>query len=185
MISKINNKNGGFTLIEMLVAVLLLTTAIAGPLTIASKGITASIVAKDQVTAFNLAQDAIEYVRFKRDTNRLSGASWLTGLSGGVCDGVNGCYLDSTENDPTLPTACPSSNCSTRGLRYDLANKRFTYHSSPVVSFPSTIFTRVVTITTPVSGNANEAAVSVRVYWSDQANLTREIVVRENMLNWQ
>ena len=49
----------GFTLIETLIAVLILTTAIAGPLTIASKGLTATLVAKDQISAFYLAQDAV------------------------------------------------------------------------------------------------------------------------------
>src|SRR3990167_9485995 len=69
----------GFSLIETLVAVLLLATAITGPLTIASKSFLVATVAKDQVTAFYLAQDAVEYVRFARDSNKLSGSDWLSG----------------------------------------------------------------------------------------------------------
>lgn len=189
MTNKLKKITKGFTLIEMLVAVLLLITAIAGPLTIASKGITASIVAKDQVTAFNLAQDAVEYIRFRRDTNKLAGNPWLTGLEG--CLDIKGCHLDSTENDPVLPVTCPTEGCVTRALRYDITNHRYTHANQSTANCNAasgvctTIFRRIVFITTPVNGNADEAAVTVQMLWSDQANITREIVVRENMLDWQ
>ncbi len=53
----------GFTLVETLVAIAILMIAIAGPLTIASKGLTAATYAKNQVIASFLAQDLIEYVK--------------------------------------------------------------------------------------------------------------------------
>ena len=85
-------KKKGFTLIETLVAILILTTAIAGPLTIASRGLNAALIAKDQTTASYLAQDAIEYVRAVRDTNRLLGGDWLTGAGGsGAITNLSGC----------------------------------------------------------------------------------------------
>src|SRR3989344_3852661 len=110
MINKI--KNRGFTLIETLIAVLLLSVAITGPLTIASKGLTATLVAKDQFIAFYLAQDAVEYVRYVRDSNCLAAvggaggcaaSAWLANLGGswggsswsGGCFGASGCYFDS------------------------------------------------------------------------------------------
>ncbi len=176
--------SGGFTLIETLVAVLLLTTALAGPLTIASKGITASIVAKDQIVAFYLAQDAIEYVRFKRDSNRLAGNSWLTGLNNCIsAGGTVACILDSTENSPSAPSSCASITTCTV-LRYDTTNNRFTYSVTGSVISPIAL-RRAVIITTPVNGNADEISVTVNVTWSDQASITRSIVVRENLLNWQ
>jgi prepilin-type N-terminal cleavage/methylation domain-containing protein len=76
MINRILKQARGFTLVETLVAVLLLTVAIAGPLTIISKSLITALVAKDQVTAFFLAQDAVEYVRFVRDTNKLQDSAW-------------------------------------------------------------------------------------------------------------
>lgn len=167
----------GFTLIETLVAIVILTTAIAGPLTIAAKSFMAATVVKDQITAFYLAQDAVEYIRFKRDTNRLAGSSWLTGLDGGICTGATGCYLDSTGNNPANPTFCPGT-C--QPLRYDTTNNRFTYTGGT-----ATIFKRTIVITTPVGTNADEASITVTVSWSDQAGITRSVVVLENMFNWQ
>lgn len=183
----------GFTLIETLVAVLILTTAIAGPLTIASKSLLTAQVAKDQVTAFYLAQDAVEYVRFKRDSACLAGAvspctAWLSTLSN--CTGANGCYLDSTENSPVgdTPQACQSGGCiqstfaSSKFLYYDSTNNRFTYSTSGTTR---TGFARQVSITTPVGGNAEEAKLTVQVSWSDTGSNTRSVTVYEDLFNWQ
>lgn len=174
----------GFTLVEMLVAVFLLITAVAGPLTIASRGLTASIVAKDQVTAFFLAQDAVEYVRYMRDSNRLAGNAWLVGLSNCIStDGSQACILDSTENSATPPSQCAAPTTCTI-LRYDSSNGRFTYSTVGSTISPISL-RRAVSIETPLNGSANEAAVTVTVTWSDQANITRSVVVRENILDWQ
>lgn len=174
--------NKGFTLIETLIAVTILATAIAGPLTIAAKSFMAAVVVKDQITAFYLAQDAVEYIRFKRDTNRLAGSSWLTGLTNCISvGGTQACNLDSTENSVTPPTLCPTPTTCTV-MRYDDVNNRFTYTGGT----QSTIsLRRAVIIQTPVGSSAGEASVTVTVSWSDQAGITRSVVVRENIFNWQ
>lgn len=185
---------GGFTLIETLVAVVVLMTAIAGPLTIASKGLQATLIAKDQDTAMYLAQDATEYIRWARDTNRLSGGDWLTGAGGGAnavnltpCISTNGstaCYFDSLGNNPNVITTCGGSTCSAFPLYYDPTNDYFTYNQTNTTQ---TIFTRTVQIITPVGGNSNEveAIASTTVSWSDAAGVTRQVRVREDLFNWQ
>lgn len=182
----------GFTLIETLVAVFILVTAIAGPLTIASRGLTTALVAKDQVTAFYLAQDAVEYIRYKRDSACLaSGVSpcdnavWLSTVS--ACTGANGCYLDSTEHSPVSPSACIPSAClngttftSSKFLYYDYSNSRFTYSATvPNIKQP---FARSVIISTI---NTNEVKLKVTVSWSDTSGVVRSVVVIEDLLNWQ
>lgn len=186
----------GFTLIETLIAVMLLAIAITGPLTIASKGLTATLVAKDQFIGFYLAQDAIEYVRYVRDSNCLalgggaggcSTSVWLTGLGSwggsswsGTCFAASGCYVDSL-NDPTASppgvTAC-SGTCPV--MNYDSTLKKFTYTSgSPTLQR----FIRTVTIT---NTTPDEAVVTVTVSWTDVAGVTRvPITVRENIFRWQ
>lgn len=72
-------KEKGFTLIETLVAISILMIAIAGPLTVATKGYTASIEAKNQSIAMNLAQEGMEYLNNIKD-NRLWG-NWVRGSS--------------------------------------------------------------------------------------------------------
>jgi len=180
----------GFTLIETLLAVLLLTTAIAGPLTIASKGLLSATSAKDQVTAFFLAQDAIEYLRFKRDSNCLGAGSaagscpagvWLQNIVGsGACsaDGTTLCQLDSV-NDTV--TSC-SGTCSI--LNYNSSLGYFGYSSgSGWVQTPQR-FIRTVKVITPWGGNSAAANFEVTVSWMT-SGVAHSITVRENILNWQ
>ena len=193
------NSKRGFTLIEMLIAVLLLTTAVAGPMTIASRGITASTVAKDQVTAFFLAQDAVEYIRYQRDTNKLAGDDWLTGIGGttapGGCEGARGCLIDATGNDVGSSVQHPIGVCgpgagSTCGspLLYNTETKRFTYINAGATT-DFTIFRRHVKM---VELSADEVELEVRVIWCYDNNLpscaedpdSKEVVVRENLLDW-
>jgi len=182
----------GFTLIETLVAVLILATAIAGPLTIASRGLTTALVAKDQVTAFYLAQDAVEYIRFKRDSACLAAgvspcdnAVWLSTLTP-ACTGSNGCYLDSTETttNPPLnngPLSCGAIPCSLSNhpLYYDPVNNRFTYTSLNNIRQP---FVRTVILT---SVNSNEEKLSVTVSWNDTGGVPRSVSVNEDIFNWE
>ncbi|MCC7500558.1 prepilin-type N-terminal cleavage/methylation domain-containing protein [Candidatus Nomurabacteria bacterium] len=184
--------NRGFTLIEMLVSVLLLTLAIGGPLTISGKGLLVALVAKDQTIAFYLAQDAVEYVRYARDTNSLGGGNWLSGV--GATNGVNltpcisstgatKCYLNTlgAGDVPTVPTACPSNVCSK--LYYNNTTKNYTYTTTGG-NTPS-IFTRSIAIQNPVGAAANEAILSVTVSWSDIGNNIRSITVTETLFDWQ
>lgn len=187
MTNKINNK--GFTLIETLVAIMVLMSAIVGPLVIVQQGLKATTVAKDQDTAFYLAQDAVEYIRFVRDTNKLSGGDWLTGAGGGgnirnltVCKSANGsaqCRVDSMQNQQSTIVSCSGDTGGVcKAIQYDAANNYFSYTTGT-----ASLFIRTITITTPVGSNSDEAALAVTVTWSDPVPHT--IRVREDLFNWQ
>lgn len=163
---------------------MILATAVAGPLSIASRGLNTSLVTKDQITAFFLAQDAIEYVRYVRDSNRLKGADWLTGSGGSsagidlvtACGGANGCYLDSTQNSPSTPQAC-SGTCPT--LYYNTASGLYTYTTS---GNTKTLFTRRIQLQ---NVGTKEYRIYVTVSWSDIGDKSRQVVVYENIFDWQ
>lgn len=170
--------HSGFTLVETLVAVLLLITAIAGPLSIASRGLTTAVVTKDQITAYYLAQDAVEYIRFKRDTACLAGTSpcgsgvWLASVSG--CISANGCNADSAQD---TVTACTNAACANAApMRFN--NTTHTYNTSGTIT-PT--FNRIIKI----SGSGDEGKVFVTVSWMDTGGVTRTVSVTENMFNWQ
>ena len=67
MINKKQTIQKGFTLIEVLIAVFILITAVVVPLTIGSKGIFYSNFVRDQSIASYLVQEGMEYVRLQRD----------------------------------------------------------------------------------------------------------------------
>lgn len=121
---KIQSTKRGFTLIEAMIAVTILTLAVAGPLYTANSAIVASMTARDQLTASYLAQEGIEYVRAMRDYEYLaafndplitdkSGVAWsnfLTGnTGGGQLGAVTSCRTTTCTIDPTRSMGYGSS----------------------------------------------------------------------------
>lgn len=162
----------GFTLIEALVAIAILTISIAGPITIASKGISSSVFARDQITAFYLAQEAVEYVRNKRDENSIKGNDWLDGLS--ECMGSNICTIDINESEPSnIITQCPGGVCPV--LRYDDSTNFYNYSTGD-----NSIFTRTTNIATI---NAREVSITTTLSWSTGV-LGKTFTVKEHIFDW-
>lgn len=63
--------NKGFTLIETLVAITILLVGVIGPLTLAARGISDGLYAQNELTATLLAQEAIEVIINRRNSNTL------------------------------------------------------------------------------------------------------------------
>lgn len=155
----------GFTLIETFVAITILLTAITGPLTIASRGLSSAFLAKEQTTASYLAQEAIEYIRWKRDTNALAGSSWLAGLS--ACTS-SACYVDVVRDTiNSCVGSCPSIAYNPSSWFYDVS-------SSPG-------FTRTVQVTSLTS---SESQIIVTVTWTSGGG-PHTVTAVENIFNWQ
>jgi hypothetical protein len=148
-------------------------------LTIASKGLSAALIARDQMIAFYLAQDGVEYIRFIRDSNRLGGAAWLTNLSN--CTGATGCTVD-----PSTATvaACPLAGCDFIHKHIVAGgNTYFSYNAGDTITPQQ--FKRTITLTSPSTGEATEEVLTVSVSWRAQSGVTRTITVRENLFDWQ
>lgn len=174
---KLKNKNNnksvnsqserGFTLIESLVAITILLIAITGPLVLAKQGVISSRLAKNQITAFYLAQDVIEFVRNKRDSNFLGGGNWLSGLDDCIGSG-NKCEIDTTSNTiSSCGPTCPLLRESSEGLYgYNLA-------------WGETGFRRNVWVTISPS-NSDEVLIEVELLWDGD---NKSFTIRESMLN--
>lgn len=94
---------GGYSLVEVLVAISVLLISIVGPLTIASKGLQNSIFAKQQNIAFFLAQEGLESIIKIREEGGVK-AYALTGEAGGPTAWDDIAALDSF--DCTAETPC-------------------------------------------------------------------------------
>ena len=173
-------KNKGFTLVEAMVAISVLSLAVTGPLLIAQKGLASAIYAKDQITAFYLAQEAVEYIRNVRDTNRITASSWLNGLSACMSSGANEkCTIDARKTDFTASgavTSCPSGTCP--AISFDSSTGLYGYGIGN-----TTKFTRSISIDNRAS--AKEALITVTVSWStDLFSSPRTFTVEETIFNF-
>lgn len=173
----------GFTLVETMVAIAIITIAIVGPMHAVQQGVIASYVARDRLIASSLAQEGVEYVHAIRDGNFLynlanPGAprSWLYGVDGtggsSNCGGSAKCILDPTQNTVSVCSGtCAPLKVSTIGVYNQTAAN---------ASNVATRFTRSVTLTTI---SATETKVTVSVSWIT-ARVTYTVSVSETLVNW-
>ncbi len=185
---KIFKNQKGFTILESIVAIMILSLSISGVFSAIQQSLSQSIIAKDEVKAFYLAQEAIEVIRNKRDANQLykienpsTSNTWLTGISkdvGDPCSFGKVCQVDATSTYLDLSlTYCNSSSWgSCENLRQDSTTFLYSYDGSD----PEINFKREVKIE---SINANEVAVTVRVSWT-KGVVTREFKVKTLLFNW-
>lgn len=174
--------NKGFTLIEALIAITILTFAITATFTAAQSGLASAVESRDQISSFFLAQEAVEFVRNKRDTNSLAGTNWLSGIasvSQDVCYPPKGCTLDVVTGSfgvCSSPNNCPPlkqdrvAGSATEGM-YGYATPW-----TPTNFVRTLQFERI---------NADEIALTVTITLK-KANLTiQTFKVRESIFNWQ
>ena len=102
MMKTVRSTSAGFTLIETLVAITILTLAVVGPLFAAHRAVIAAQISRSQLVASYLAQEGVEYVRSMRDSIYLAASpgadastvAWTTFL---------------TSNNPLSVTQCRAS----------------------------------------------------------------------------
>ena len=186
-------KVGGFTLIETLVGVTILLVAIVGPLYIAFQGVSLSLLARDQITASFLAQEGLEFVRFRIGTNNnalkigkgliSSGTSYdLTKCSWQLNAGKY-CIVDTFDEIPA--TAITECNGDCPYLRYSTTTRRYNYDSGGDTY--ETFFRRSIRIKhddTLADDEIMEFQVESKIEWGKPDNV-RSLVLKEIILDWQ
>ncbi len=160
----------GFTLLETLVAVTVLVFAIIGPLELASRSIGSAIISQNQIIAFYLGQEAMEFVRNKRDSNLSASENWLKGLD--KCKSSNGCYVDAINNEiEVCSDECPAIKYNDEtGYNYNEGN--------------NTIFFRSVKIINPAGSYNDEAKIETNISWTEKSGI-KSFVLEEYIYDWK
>ncbi len=92
-----NFKLKGFTLLEMILAIFVLVVGILSIMSLIQGTISANALAVDRLTAVYLAQEGIELVRNKRDSNWLAEESWNDKLPTNTENNLLGKFTRNTE----------------------------------------------------------------------------------------
>lgn len=175
----------GFTILETLIGISILTLAITATFSSVQAGLSSSISARDQVLAFQLAQEAVEFIRNTRDGNTLNGVNWLTGISavaGDPCYFGKACTVDATKTVATGALAACSGAPgagSCPNIRQDISGATYLYGMTGAWTLKN--FNREVSIT---SVNSNEILVTVHMYWT-KGTTAKTFDIKEIIYNWQ
>lgn len=188
--------NRAFTLVETMIAVTILTLAVAGPLFTASRVIVAAQTARDQLTASYLAQEGVEYVRAMRDGSYLfayrggggdvSTVAWNEFLASSDATSIAECRAPSVCSlDPTLTmgygTGLALLHCGNNGCPqlYLLNNGAYTVRDT--LGGTATSFSRSVQV---VYVSDTEEKVISRVSWTFHG-IPYSVTASDHLTPWQ
>ncbi|KUK66302.1 MAG: prepilin-type N-terminal cleavage/methylation domain-containing protein [Parcubacteria group bacterium] len=161
----INQK--GFSLIEMLIAVVVVTIGVIGTFSMISQFSEQSQTLRDNFVAAYLAQEGIEIAKNIRDNNRIQGNNWDNGLDS--C--YSGCEAD--YDDLTL-TQWEGNG---RVLYIENTSGYYKYIDTPVVNDIRTYYKRRITITPTAP---DEMEIRADIYWEDKT-----MTVKTKIYNWE
>ena len=151
------------------------------------QSLNASRTASEQLIASSLAQEAVEYVRYVRDSNYLaainggSSVNWLQGFDGSASS-VN-CFDNDCVVDPKARTVALAPSDESQGYLYLNTNRLYTQVSSSGTKTP---FKRTVRFTAMTNSNpalTTEVLVETTVTWSTRGQ-ARTVVITEYLHNW-
>lgn len=153
----------GFTLIEALVAMVVLTTALIPALLLAGSSVDTATRIKNNFVAANLAQEGVEVVRVLRDNNWFNDTA--TPFDQGLDAGTYEVAWDSNAVQASLD----------RFLKYDSTNGLYNYTAGA-----DSIFKRTITVTVV---SANELRVDSEVRWQEKGGI-RSVKVESHLYDW-
>jgi len=161
--------NSGQLLIEMLVALGILTVGFLGVMTLLSRALGLNRVVADNYAATYLAIEGIEVTKNILDSNIIAGSGWAT--NGGFQDGDFEVQYDSRELISPATGAPLSFDPDSRLYGYELPG------GNPV----ATPFVRTVHITL----KTNEVVVNSKVDWTSRGGGTFNVNLEDHFYNWR
>ncbi len=178
---KFRRINGGFTLVETLVAVSIFTMSILGLMSVLASGISNTNYAKEKIIASYLAQEGIEYIRNMRDTEVLYGSGNGNARWNKFKSDLNSCNND-TDHACGLKKPLPFGifQCSA-----SIVNEKCNLYMNDggydnISSGADSGFVRKIWLTT---SGGDEVKIYSEVEWT-QGSGNYSITFSENLFNW-
>ena len=152
----------GFTLVEALVALVILTIALGPALVLSSNISSTASVIQNNLIAANLSQEGVEIIRALRDANWYNGLPFDTGLT-------DGSYRIEWSSNTLIALGSNPPLKISAGL----------YNYSSGVD---TVFKRTVTIT---KINSEELRIISEVAWTERGNRARSVKAESHLFDWK
>ncbi len=180
---KTQKNNKGFTLVESLVAIGILSISILATFTAVANGLQSSEISRDQIKAFYLIQEGMEFIKNTREENALKNISgtptdWLAGISavGGVAPAGDACYFGRTcriDSANKTMTYCGAAFSTCPVLQQSPTTLVYGYNAG----WTNTRFKREIQIE---SVNATEIKVTIQVSWTG-GDVTKSVKVSQSL----
>ncbi len=187
----IHTKSGGFTLIEVLIAVVIFSTSLAGLLLMVGTGVGNINVSKNRLIGNYLAQEGIEIMRYKRDyltsTGGASGWTSFTTMMNNICSLSAPCGV-SALRPLAIPIDCGPNNPTNcrvvQNTQGNPANGAYAmFGDAGASSWTPTIFTRKIYLESPINNSADSYIIHSLVSWQ-QGTGTYTTSMSETIYNW-
>ena len=187
---KLNKEKSGLTMVETLVAISILTIAVIGPLGIIAQALHTSYYARDQITAYYLAQEAIEYVRNLRDNEGIKmtqqyinsqtvDSSWLTNV---ISDQQLNDFNSTTNKYSLIKPSGTYSFAPYDDSYLKISNGVIGDNSDANAS--TSVFKREIYFQkTSATNSPQEVVMTVNVYWKNGGD-TAKLTLKEYLTDW-
>jgi hypothetical protein len=162
----LNSRRRGQALVEVLVAVSVLTVGFLGIVTLLSRALALNRVVADNYTGTYLAAEGVEIAKNIIDGNAVQGG-WLSGIREGTYE------VDYTKTSLTVPF--------TEGHVLSLEPQSHTYRYDGTIPTP---FVRQVQIRF-VGNGSREVQVNSKVSWVTRGGGTSDINLEDHFFNWR
>ncbi len=166
--------NKGFTLIEVLVAVTILTVGVTASVGAIVNSTKLAPEVKKRLIAAQLAQEGIELVRNIRDINWIDGNVWDFGITDDLSTGQSkvGCIQ---YNDSVFDVNCSSLSS---GYSIKLSDGYYVHNTAGAGSVANTDFTRTITL-------QKTSVDSITVQSDVICGVNCDISVKGYLFNWK
>lgn len=172
-----NSTSSGFTLLEMLFALIIFSFALVSLMTIAGRGVITTTNAKEQLTVQYLAEELIEVARNERDTRFLA---LDLGVISNLADRCNdGCDIE-YENWQEMPELKSCSDSLCKQLYVDIDSGIFSTDSA---TGELSQYSRKLTIIPVTEGNNDQVKLEATVDWN-QRGVNRSYTLTTHLVNW-